>query len=201
MPYAQVGFFNKTNNYQDKGIANMPWIELKLKGAFIYELEPFMDNRGFFARTFSTEDLKETGLNPKVAQCNLAYNYKKGTLRGMHFQIEPATEVKLVRTTRGAIYDVIIDLRPESPTYLQHVGVELSAENRRTLYVPEMFAHGYQTLTDDAEVFYQVSHDYAPQYARGYRYNDPAFNIEWPLPVTEISEKDQNWASFEVPCL
>jgi dTDP-4-dehydrorhamnose 3,5-epimerase len=179
----------------------MTWTELKLKGAFTYELEPFQDSRGFFARTFSAEDFAEKGLNPRVTQCNLSYNYKKGTLRGMHFQVEPAAEVKLVRCTRGAIYDVIVDIRPGSPTYLEYAGVELSADNRRTLYVPEMFAHGYQTLTDDAEVFYQVSQDFAPKHARGYRYNDPAFNIEWPLPVSEISEKDKNWASFRVPGL
>jgi dTDP-4-dehydrorhamnose 3,5-epimerase len=179
----------------------MTWTELKLKGAFTYELEPFRDNRGFFARTFSAEDFAEKGLNPKVTQCNLSYNYKKGTLRGMHFQVEPAAEVKLVRCTRGAVYDVIVDIRPGSPTYLEYVGVELSADNRRTLYVPEMFAHGYQTLTDDAEVFYQVSQDFAPQHARGYRYNDPAFNIEWPLPVSEISEKDKNWPGFTLPGL
>ena len=176
----------------------MPWIELKLKGAYIYELEPIHDSRGFFARTFSTDEFARLDLNPNVSQCNVAYNYKKGTLRGMHFQVEPATEVKLVRCTRGSIYDVIIDVRPDSPTYLQYIGIELSADNRRSLYVPEMFAHGYQTLTDDTEVFYQVSQSYAPQYARGYRYDDLAFNIKWPLPVSEISEKDKNCADFEV---
>ena len=176
----------------------MGWTELKLKGAFIYELEPIWDSRGFFARTFSAADFAALNLNPAVTQCNLSYNYKKGTLRGMHFQLEPAAEVKLVRCFRGAIYDVIIDLRPDSPTFLQHAGVELSAENRRALYVPEMFAHGYQTLTDDTEIFYQVSQTYSPQHARGYRYDDPAFNIEWPLPVAEISEKDKNAPSFAV---
>lgn len=177
----------------------MAWIELKLKDAFIFELEPINDSRGFFARTFCAEDFEKLGLNPHVSQCNLSYNYKKGTLRGMHFQIEPATEVKLVRCVRGAIYDVIVDIRPNSPTFLQHIGVELSADNRRALYVPEMFAHGYQTLTDDTEIFYQVSQSYAPLQARGYRYDDPAFNIEWPLPVTEISEKDKNAPTFAVP--
>ncbi len=177
----------------------MAWIETKLKGAYIFELEPITDSRGFFARTFASQEFVERGLNPKVEQCNLAYNYKKGTLRGMHFQLNPAAEVKLVRCTRGVIYDVIVDLRPDSPTFLQYTGVELSADNRRTLYVPEMFAHGYQTLTDDTEVFYQVSQGYAPRYAAGYRYNDPAFNIKWPLPVTEISDKDKNWAGFANP--
>ncbi len=177
----------------------MTWTELKLKGAYAFDLEPIWDNRGFFARAFNVEDFKERGLNPAVIQCNIAYNYKKGTMRGMHFQVEPATEVKLVRCTHGTIYDVIVDIRPDSPTYLQHVGIELSAENRRTLYVPEMFAHGYQTLTDDTEIFYQVSQGYAPNCARGYRYNDPAFGIEWPLPITEISEKDNSWSDFAVP--
>ncbi len=177
----------------------MAWSELKLKGAYVYELEPIWDSRGFFARTFSAEDFAQSGLNPNVAQCNLSYNYKKGTVRGMHFQVEPALEVKLVRCVRGAIYDVIVDIRPDSPTFLQYVGVELSAENRRALYVPEMFAHGYQTLTDDVEIFYQVSENYAPQQARGYRYNDPLFNIEWPLPVSEISDKDKNGPDFVVP--
>jgi dTDP-4-dehydrorhamnose 3,5-epimerase len=174
----------------------MAWIELELKGAYIYELETIPDNRGFFARTFYDQDLEERNLNPQVAQCNLAFNYKKGTLRGMHYQVEPASEVKQVRCTQGAIYDVIVDLRPDSATFLKSVGVELSATNRRMLYVPEMFAHGYQTLTDDAEVFYMVSQSFAPQYARGLPYNDPAFNIKWPLPVSLISEKDKSWANF-----
>ena len=174
----------------------MPWIELALKGAFIYELEIIPDTRGFFARTYQDQDLIDMQLNPKIEQCNLSFNYKKGTLRGMHYQVEPATEVKHVRCTQGAIYDVIIDMRPGSPTFLQHVGVELSAENHRVLYVPEMFAHGYQTLTDNSEVFYMVSQSYAPQYARGLRYNDTVFKIEWPLPVTEISAKDAAWPHF-----
>lgn len=175
----------------------MGWIETKLKGSYIFEPEKISDSRGFFATTFSSRDFVERGLNPKIVQCNLAYNHKKGTLRGMHFQVAPAAEVKLVRCIRGSIYDVIVDLRPESPTYLQSAGVELSADNRLMLYVPEMFAHGYQTLTDDTEVYYNVSQEYAPQYARGYRYNDPHFNIEWPLEVTEISEKDKTWADFK----
>jgi dTDP-4-dehydrorhamnose 3,5-epimerase len=174
----------------------MPWIELALKGAYVYELELIKDSRGFFARTFFDQDLAEMKLNPHIEQCNISYNNQKGTLRGMHYQVAPATEVKQVRCTQGAIYDVIIDMRPGSPTFLQHVGVELSAENRRVLYVPEMFAHGYLTLTDDSEVFYMVSQSYAPQYARGLRYNDPALKIEWPLPVTVISEKDDAWPDF-----
>ena len=171
----------------------MQFTETQLKGAFIIDLEPRSDNRGFFARTFCATEFVAHNLLPTVAQCNLSFNYKKGTLRGMHYQIAPATETKLVRCTQGAIYDVIIDMRPNSPTYLSHIGVELTAENRRALYVPEMFAHGYQALTDGAEVGYQVGSVYTPGYERGLRYNDPAFDIEWPLSVSEISEKDANW--------
>ncbi|ALF51731.1 dTDP-4-dehydrorhamnose 3,5-epimerase [Nostoc piscinale CENA21] len=164
-----------------------------LQDAYIIDLEERNDHRGFFARYFCAQEFEAHGLKPVVAQCNLSYNYKKGTLRGMHYQLPPAAETKLVRCTKGAIYDVIIDMRPNSPTFLQHIGVELTAENRRALYVPEMFAHGYQALTDDAEVIYQVGEFYTPGYERGLRYNDPFFNIEWPVEVTEISEKDLNW--------
>ncbi|AKG23275.1 dTDP-4-dehydrorhamnose 3,5-epimerase [Calothrix sp. 336/3] len=172
----------------------MIFTEIDLKGAFVIDLDQKPDHRGFFARTFCAKEFEEHGLKPTVSQCNLSFNHKKGTLRGMHYQVSPATETKLVRCTRGAIYDVIIDMRPESPTYLQHFGVELSDENRRALYVPEMFAHGYQALTDGAEVVYQVGEFYTPGYERGLRYDDPFFNIQWPLEVTEISEKDKNWA-------
>lgn len=171
----------------------MKFTETKLKGAYIIELEEKPDHRGFFARTFCAKEFEDHGLKPVVAQCNLSYNHKKGTMRGMHYQVPPAAETKLVRCTRGTIYDVIIDMRPESPTYLSHVGVELSQDNRRALYVPEMFAHGYQALTDGAEVVYQVGEFYTPGYERGLRYNDPFFNIQWPTEVTEISEKDANW--------
>jgi dTDP-4-dehydrorhamnose 3,5-epimerase len=171
----------------------MQFTETQLKGAFIVDLEQRQDHRGFFARTFCATEFEAHNLLPTVAQCNLSFNYKKGTIRGMHYQIAPATETKLVRCTQGAIYDVIIDMRPNSPTYLSHIGVELTAENRRALYVPEMFAHGYQALTDGAEVGYQVGSVYTPGYERGLRYNDPAFDIEWPLSVSEISEKDANW--------
>lgn len=175
----------------------MIFTETKLKGAFIIDLELRGDDRGGFARTFCAKEFEEHGLKPTVAQCNLSFNYKAGTLRGMHYQIPPAAETKLVRCTKGAIYDVIIDLRPESPTYMQHIGVELTAENRRALYVPELFAHGYQALTDGAEVVYQVGEFYTPGYERGIRYDDPAFKIEWPIPVTVISEKDAAWKPFE----
>lgn len=167
--------------------------ETPLAGAFVIELEQRSDERGFFARTFCTREFEEHGLKGFTAQCNLSFNHRAGTLRGMHYQLPPAAEAKYVRCTRGAIFDVIIDLRPDSPTYLRHFGVELSADNRLGLYVPELFAHGYQALTDGAEVTYQVSEYYAPGQERGLRYDDPAFGIEWPLPVTVISEKDAAW--------
>lgn len=132
-------------------------------------------------------------MNTRTVQCNLSFNHRAGTLRGMHYQAPPATETKLVRCVRGAIFDVIVDLRPNSPTFLQHVGVELTAENRRALYVPELFAHGYQTLTDDTEVLYMVGEFYTPGAERGLRYDDPALGIAWPLPVSAISEKDLAW--------
>lgn len=175
----------------------MLFTETALKGAFIIDLEQRQDPRGFFARTFCASEWSAHGLKPTIAQCNVAFNYNSGTLRGMHYQDPPACEVKLVRCTSGAIYDVIIDMRPHSATYLDHIGVELTAQNRRALYVPEMFAHGYQTLTDSAEVVYQMSEFYAPEYQRGLRYDDPAFNIEWPLAISEISEKDTSWPLFE----
>ncbi|MEL7354097.1 MAG: dTDP-4-dehydrorhamnose 3,5-epimerase [Cyanobacteria bacterium J06560_5] len=167
--------------------------ETSIRGAYIIDLELLEDARGFFARTFCAQAFEERGLNPVVNQSNLSFNRQKGTLRGMHFQIPPATETKLIRCTRGAIFDVIVDLREDSPTYLAHVGVELSAENWRSLYVPDMFAHGYQTLTDNTEVLYQVSEFYTPSYERGLRYNDPNLNINWPLPVSTISTKDADW--------
>jgi dTDP-4-dehydrorhamnose 3,5-epimerase len=175
----------------------MLFTETKLKGAFIIDLEHREDNRGFFARTFCANEFEQHGLKPSVAQCNLSFNHKKGTLRGMHYQTPPAAETKLIRCTQGAIYDVIVDMRPDSPTYLSHIGVELTAENRRALYVPEMFAHGYQALTDGAEVVYQVGEFYTPGYERGLRYNDPILGIEWPTEVTVISEKDAAWALLE----
>ena len=175
----------------------MQFSQTKLKGAFIIDLEQKTDYRGFFARTFCAQEFEAHGLKPTVAQCNLSFNHKRGTLRGMHYQTPPAAETKLIRCTQGAIYDVIVDMRPESPTFLQHIGVELSADNRRALYVPEMFAHGYQALTDGAEVIYQVGEFYRPGFERGLRFNDPLLDIEWPLPVSEISVKDAAWALLE----
>ncbi|MBD2113509.1 MULTISPECIES: dTDP-4-dehydrorhamnose 3,5-epimerase [Cyanophyceae] len=168
-----------------------------LKDAFVIDLEIRSDDRGGFARTFCAKEFEEHGLKPMVAQCNMSFNYKKGTLRGMHYQLAPAAETKLVRCTRGAIYDVIIDIRPDSPTYMQHFGIELTADNRKALYVPELFAHGYQALTDDAEVIYQVGEFYSPGYEQGIRYDDPTFGIKWPIPVTVISEKDGQWPPFK----
>jgi dTDP-4-dehydrorhamnose 3,5-epimerase len=171
--------------------------ETPLTGAFVIDLEAHRDERGFFARTFCQDEFEARGLNPTTAQSNLSYNFASGTLRGMHYQRRPAAETKLIRCVRGAIYDVIIDLRPDSPSYLQHFGIELTSANRSALYVPEMFAHGYQTLTDDAEVVYQVSEFYTPGVEAGLRFDDPTFAIAWPQPVTVISEKDQSWAPFD----
>jgi dTDP-4-dehydrorhamnose 3,5-epimerase len=175
----------------------MQFTETKLKGAFIVDVEVRGDNRGGFARAFCAQEFEAQGLKSTVAQSNLSFNYKAGTLRGMHYQVPPACETKFIRCIKGAIYDVIVDLRPDSPTYKQHIGVELSAENRRSLYIPELFGHGYQALTDEAEVIYQVGEFYTPGCERGFRYDDPTFGIVWPLPVTEISEKDLAWSPFE----
>jgi dTDP-4-dehydrorhamnose 3,5-epimerase len=168
--------------------------ETHLAGAFVIELERREDDRGFFARTFCQNEFEEHGLEPVIAQANLAFNKRRGTLRGMHFQYPPAAETKLVRCTRGAILDIIVDLRPESPTYLEHVSVELSADNGVALYVPKRFAHGYQVLEDATETSYQVGEFYTPEAEGGLRYDDPALGLSWPLPVTEISEKDGAWA-------
>jgi dTDP-4-dehydrorhamnose 3,5-epimerase len=169
----------------------MIFTETKLRGAYIIEPELIEDERGFFARTLSAEEFSAHGLNPNIAQCNTSLNKRKGTLRGMHYQIAPDEEAKLVRCTAGAIYDVIIDLRRDSPTRAQWFGVELTFQNRLMVYVPAGFAHGYQTLADDTEVFYQVSEYYHPESARGVRWDDPAFGIEWPLPISVISERDR----------
>lgn len=174
----------------------MIFTETSLPGAFIIDPEPREDHRGFFARSFCRREFEAHGLNPDIAQCNLSWNHRSGTLRGMHYQLEPAAEAKLVRCTRGAIHDVIVDLRPGSPTYLRHVGVELTAENRRQLYVPPLFAHGYLTLAPDTEVAYQVSEFYTPGAERGIRWNDPALGITWPVAVEVISDKDAGWPPF-----
>jgi dTDP-4-dehydrorhamnose 3,5-epimerase len=171
----------------------MIFSETKLKGAYIIDLDRKEDVRGFFARAFCQKEFEAHGLKPTIAQANLAFNHKKGTLRGMHFQFPPAAETKLVRCTRGAILDIIVDLRPESPTYFQHVAVELSEDNSRALYVPERFAHGYQVLRDKTETSYQVGEFYTPGSEGGLMYNDPRLGLKWPLPVCVISDKDKGW--------
>ncbi len=171
--------------------------ETGLKGAYIIEPELQMDGRGFFARTFCRKEFEEHGLNPNVVQSSISYNKKRGTLRGMHYQAAPFEEAKVVSCTRGTIYDVIIDLRPDSSTYCQWFAVELSAANYRMLYVPEGFAHGFQTLEDDTVVNYQMSEFYHPECARGVRWDGPAFGIKWPIAPTIISEKDKNILDFE----
>ena len=171
----------------------MIFTETKLKGAFILDLERREDSRGFFARAFCQHEFAAHGLKPVIAQANVAFNHKKGTLRGMHFQFPPSAETKLVRATRGAILDIIVDLRPESPTYLQHIAVELNEDNGRALYVPERFAHGYQVLRDKTETSYQVGEFYTPGVEGGLLYNDPRLGLQWPLPVAVISDKDQVW--------
>lgn len=167
-----------------------------LAGAFVIEPERLGDERGFFARTWCQREFEEHGLNPRLAQCSISFNARKGTLRGMHYQAAPHQEVKLVRCTMGAIYDVIVDLRPQSPTYTQHLGVVLSAENRTMLYVPEGFAHGFQTLEENSEVYYQMSEFYAPDSARGVRWNDPAFGIAWPADERTIIARDQSYPDY-----
>jgi dTDP-4-dehydrorhamnose 3,5-epimerase len=168
-----------------------------LAGAFVVELERIVDERGFFARSFCRNEFEANGMNPSLVQCNVSFNEKRGTLRGMHFQAAPKEEAKLVRCTMGAIHDVIVDLRPGSATYCRWFGVELSADNRRALYVPEGFAHGFQTLTDSAEVLYNMSELYAPELARGARWNDPRFAIRWPLPDPVISNRDRTYPDFK----
>jgi len=171
----------------------MHFIETKLKGAFIIDVERREDSRGFFARVFCQREYQEHGLKPVIAQANIAYNKRRGTLRGMHFQFPPAAETKIVRCTRGGILDIIVDLRPESATYLEHFAVELNEANGRALYVPERFAHGYQVLADGTETSYQVGEFYAPAFESGLLYNDPRLGLTWPLPVAEISAKDAAW--------
>ena len=175
----------------------MIFTETPLADAVVIELEKLADERGFFARSWCRQEFAQHDLDPNLVQCNISFNKVKGTVRGMHFQESPYTETKLVRCTRGALYDVIIDLRPDSPTFKQWWGVELTAENRKTLYVPKGFAHGFQTLVDETEAFYQMSDFYAPGYARGIRWNDPAFNITWPGAVTCISQKDKAYPDFK----
>lgn len=168
-----------------------------LKGAFVIEPVMLEDERGFFARSWCQKEFAQHGFNPDLVQCNISFNRRRGTLRGMHFQRPPHAETKLVRCTTGSIFDVIVDLRVDSPTYLQWFAVELSASNRRMLYVPEQFAHGFQTLTDDAEVFYQMSQFHSPGDAAGLRWNDPVTGIEWPVSSPILSDRDRDYPDFE----
>ena len=174
----------------------MIFTETLLEGAFVIDLDRKEDTRGYFARAFCQEEFRAHGLEPVIAQGNIAYNRRKGTIRGMHFQYPPAAETKLVRCVRGAILDIIVDLRPESPTYLQHVAVELTGDNQRALYVPERFAHGYQALADDTYTTYSVGEFSTPNCEGGLMYNDAGLGLEWPLPVSVISDKDQRFPSL-----
>jgi len=171
----------------------MVFVETVIRGAFILEPERLKDDRGFFARTWSIDEFEEHGLNPRLAQCSISFNKKRGTLRGMHFQLPPYAEAKLVRCTMGAIYDVILDLRRESPSFLGWVGHELTAENRKMVYMPEGVAHGFQTIMDDTEVFYQMSEFHHSESAVGARWNDPAFGIDWPVKDVTVSSRDDNF--------
>ena len=174
----------------------MIFVETKLRGLFVIELERLEDERGFFSRSFCKREFEARGLNLNFVQCNISFNKKKSTLRGMHYQASPYEEAKLIRCTMGGIYDVIIDLRSISQTYKQWISVELTVDNRKMIYIPEGFAHGFQTLTDNTEVFYQMSEFYKPEYARGIRWNDPQFKIIWPGNDPIISDKDQKWGDF-----
>jgi len=172
------------------------FLETPLKGACIVEIEQIEDSRGLFARSWCKREFESHSLNPELVQCNISFNIKKGILRGMHYQIKPFEEAKLVRCTKGAIYDVIIDLRSESPTFKDWFAVELTDKNRKMLYIPERFAHGFQTLKDNTEVFYQMYEYYSPEHSRGIRWNDPFFSIQWPEDKRIISKRDQQYPDF-----
>ena len=171
--------------------------ETKLQGVWEINIEPQLDERGLFARCWCRDEFERNGLNPTLVQCNVSFNTRKGTLRGMHYQTAPRQEAKLVRCTRGSLYDVILDLRPDSLTYRDWVSIVLTAADRNMAYVPEGCAHGFLTLEDETEVFYQMSEVYSPQFARGVRWNDPAFGVFWPLCVEVMSERDRSYPDFE----
>jgi dTDP-4-dehydrorhamnose 3,5-epimerase len=177
----------------------MTFTELPLAGACIVSIEPREDERGYFARSFCREEFSRRGLRTDIAQCNVSFNHRRGTLRGMHYQVAPKAEAKLVRCTRGAIHDVIVDLREDSLTYRRWTAVELTETNSRMLYVPEGFAHGFQTLVDDSEVFYQMFESYSPDHARGVRWDDPAFGISWPFADPIVSERDRTFPLLTRP--
>ncbi len=175
----------------------MIFVETPLAGAWVVELEPVEDERGSFSRTFDEDAFRSRGLEPAIAQCSVSFNRRRGTLRGMHYQADPYGECKLVRCTRGRIFDVVVDVRRGSPTYTSWFGVELTPDNGRLLYVPEGCAHGFQTLDDATEVSYQISRTFMPDHARGVRFDDPAFGIEWPLPVSVVSRRDSEYPDLE----
>ena len=170
--------------------------ETKLKGAFLIDLETREDDRGFFARVFCQNEFERHGLNTNVAQANASHSKHRGTLRGMHYQVAPYAEAKFVRCTRGAVYDVTVDIRPDSPTFKQWFGMELSVENGAALYIPEGCAHGFLTLEDATDVFYMITAPYNPEASRGFRYNDPAFGIDWPGEAVVINERDASYSDF-----
>ena len=180
----------------EASLTPMKFTQSPLQNAWILEIEPRGDERGYFARTFCRKELEAHGLDATIVQSNSSYSRDAGTLRGMHYQKAPAEETKLIRCLRGSIFDVIIDLRPDSSTYLQSYGIELTADNLRMLYIPKGFAHGFMTLQDHTEVLYMVGEYYTPNCEDGLRYNDPKFNIEWPVEPSVVSEKDQNWPDF-----
>lgn len=167
-----------------------------LAGAFVVEIEPKTDERGFFARTFCAHEFAARGLEPACVQCSVSFNLHAGTLRGMHWQAEPHAEAKLVRCTRGALHDVIVDLRPDSATFRRPFGIQLDAESRRAIYIPRGFAHGFLTLEDHTEVLYQMSEFFAPDCASGARWNDPAFGIAWPFAPLHMNDRDRRWPDF-----
>ena len=175
----------------------MRFTETRVSGAWLIDLEPIPDERGWFARTFCAEEFRAHGLDPTVAQCNVSFNVRSGTLRGMHYQAEPHGEAKLVRCTRGVIFDVLVDLRADSPAFRRWTGHELTAENGHMLYAPVGTAHGFVTLADDTEVVYQMSHPYVPDAERGLRFGDSAFGIDWPVAPAVISERDRSYPDFE----
>lgn len=176
----------------------MKFTEMPLKGAFTVEIQKIEDERGFFGRSWCAREFEEHGLNGNICQINTSATAKKGTIRGLHYQVNPYQETKFIRCTQGRIYDVIIDLRPGSATFKQWVGTELSADNYTMVYVPENFAHGFVTLTDNVEVYYPVTQFYTPNAERGLRYNDPAFEIDWPVAIEVFSEKDIAHADFDI---
>ncbi len=174
----------------------MRFKELPFRGAYLIEIEAHMDDRGFFARTYCAREFLDVGIPGEFVQCNISHSFRRGTIRGMHYQLPPMCESKLIRCFVGAIYDVIIDLRPDSPSYCKWTSVELSANNRLSLYVPPGFAHGFQTLSDNTEVFYQMGQFYSPHHGAGVRWNDPLFSIVWPIEEVTIAEKDHNYPNF-----